>query len=118
MSAPAIKDLPPPQALKRAIQASEKLLAMMSQLEEQEVEGVEKLAQIRTQLVEQVFVTSWTEEAVATHLADLQRLEALSEELQSKASEVRSSLHEQRASNQHKRKAVNAYGQAKGQFSR
>ncbi|MBE0508500.1 MAG: hypothetical protein IBX50_17580, partial [Marinospirillum sp.] len=119
MSAEPIENLSPVQALVQAIKATRLLLdeiGKMTAAEADNAEKTEKLAKIRDQLVHQVFSKSWTEAEVQQHLSELQTLETLDTELQDKAMEIRTSLHQMRADNQHNRKAVNAYGQAKGQF--
>ena len=117
----SIAELSPLAALEQAIKASRMLLDEMGKMADSQADNAdkaEKLTKIREQLVHQVFSKSWTEAEVQQHLTDLQTLETLDAELQSRAAEIRSSLHQMRADNQHNRKAVNAYGKAKGQFHR
>ncbi|MBE0508823.1 MAG: hypothetical protein IBX50_19225, partial [Marinospirillum sp.] len=119
MSAEPIDNLNPVQALEQAIKATRLLLdeiGKMTEAEADNAEKTEKLAKIRDQLVHQVFSQSWSEADVQKHLTQLQTLETLDAELQTKSQQIRTSLHQMRADNQHNRKAVNAYGQAKGQF--
>ena len=121
MSFEPIDNLIPAEALEQAIKATRLLLdeiGKMTEAEADNAEKTEKLAKIRDQLVHQVFSESWSEADVQKHLTELQTLETLDAELQNRAMEIRSSLHQMRADNQHSRKAVNAYGKAKGQFSR
>ena len=121
MSKQPIEQLLPSEALEKAIKASRMLLDEISKMADSQADNAdkaEKLTKIREQLVHQVFSKSWTEAEVQLYLADLQTLETLDAELQNRAAEIRSSLHQMRADNQHNRKAVNAYGKAKGQFSR
>lgn len=121
MSAESIENLKPQVALVQAIKATRLLMdeiGKMADAEADNAEKTEKLAKIRDQLVHQVFSESWSEADVQKHLTELQTLETLDAELQTKSQQVRTSLHQMRADNQHNRKAVNAYGQAKGQFSR
>ena len=121
MSKQPIEQLSPAEALEQAIKASRLLLEEIGKMADADAENAdktEKLASIREQLVKQVFSQPWSESEVAQQLASLQELDELNEKLQSLTAEMRDTLHKLRADNQHNRKAVNAYGQAKGQFSR
>ncbi len=118
----SIAELSSAEALQQGIKATQRLLAEFTKLEkgdpEQETDTLEKLSQIREQLLHQMFAQPWTEAAVEQHRSELEELERLDEELRTLAQKVRKDLHEKRSANQHNRKAVNAYGTAKGQFYR
>lgn len=125
-----IDQLTPSQALQQAIKASELLLVEISQGFNQEINietepeedvtlpKIEKLQKLRDQLIVQTFSHLWTEEEVQEHLAAFQKLEALDTQLQNAALNLRTNLHQLRTDNQQGRKAVSAYGTAKGQFHR
>lgn len=116
-----INELPPAEALEQAVKASELLLtelASFGDFEEEQLEKTNKLSQIRNQLVEQVFASTWSEAEVTSHTASFEKLEQLNTQLIEKAAKVRYDLHQQRVDNQQGRKAVNAYDKAKGQFHR
>lgn len=80
--------------------------------------AIEKLQTLRDQLLQQTFSQPWQEAQVTKHQASFEALETLDEKLQSFALELRSNLHQLRTENQQGRRAISAYGQAKGQFSR
>ena len=80
--------------------------------------AIEKLQTLRDQLLQQTFSQPWQEAQITTHQASFEALETLDEKLQSFALELRSNLHQLRTENQQGRRAISAYGQAKGQFSR
>jgi len=118
----AIAELSAPVALQQCVKATRKLIAEFEKLQqgdpEQETATLEKLTSIREQLIFQTFNSPWTEEEVDHHREDLERLEALDQQLRKLSQAVRDDLHSRRSANQHNRKAVNAYGSAKGQFYR
>jgi len=118
----AIADLSAPEALQQCLKATEKLLIEFDKIEQgdpaQESETLEKLTLIREQLIHQAFAKPWTEAAVNQHREALEALEALDRQLRERAQQVRDDLHQKRTANQHNRKAVSAYGSAKGQFHR
>lgn len=129
MTNKSIQDLEPSQALQQAIKCSQLLfneLATFSdskatELENQQEEQqqkTDKLTLLRDQLIKQVFSYTWTENEVKNFQADFELLETLNTQLIEKAGEVRYDLHQQRVDNQQGRKAVSAYGTAKGQFHR
>lgn len=121
MTHPAITDLASEQALEQALKASRILLDTLTKMEASDAidpEKAEKLVNIRDQLIRQTFKTPWTEEKVKQHRATFQKLEALDIELNDCLAGIRNSLHKKRTDNQHNRKAVNAYGKAKSQYSR
>lgn len=80
--------------------------------------AIEKLQTLRDQLLQQTFSQPWQEAQITTHQTSFEALETLDEKLQSFALELRSNLHQLRTENQQGRRAISAYGQAKGQFSR
>lgn len=118
----AIADLSATAALQQCIKASQKLITEFEKLQqgdaEQETETLEKLTRIREQLIAQTFASPWTEEQVEDYRAAFEQLQTLDEQLRQLAHQVRDDLHSRRSANQHSRKAVNAYGSAKGQFYR
>lgn len=121
MSSSSIDQLSRQQALAQALKASRLLLdeiGKMADADAENSEKTEKLTGIREQLVKQVFSQPWSEAEVTQHLTELQELDSLNEQLQRLSAETRSTLHQLRADNQHNRKAVNAYGKTKSQFSR
>lgn len=79
---------------------------------------IEKLQIVRDELLHQAFSEPWQEAQVAAHQASFEALETLDKQLQNLALELRTNLHQLRTENQQGRRAVSAYGQAKGQFSR
>lgn len=132
-----MEQLPPSQALQQAVKASELLLVELKQeanqgfglssIPEPEEETTEeasffsniiKLQQVRDKLIVQTFSHLWTEKEVQHHLQAFKKLEALDAQLQNSALNLRSNLHQLRTDNQQGRKAVSAYGTAKGQFHR
>lgn len=119
----SIADLTAAEALQQCLKATRKLLAEFEKLEQtsdadQETDTLEKLTRIREQLIYQTFATPWDEAAVDQYRNDLQDLQDLDLQLREHAQKVRDELHQKRTANQHNRKAVNAYGSAKGQFYR
>lgn len=116
-------ELTPSQALQQAIKVSELLLVELnkdnSQADELEITlpKIEQLQTQRDQLVHQIFSELWTEEQVAQQAATFEKLDALDKQLQKLALTLRTNLHQLRNDNQQGRKALNAYGKAKGQFS-
>lgn len=117
----SVNDLSPQEALAQAINASELLLkelANFDSFEAEQLEKADKLTQVREQLVQKTFAYNWTEEEVTQHHAQFTLLEKLNNQLVEKATNVRYDLHQQRVDNQQGRKAVSAYGTAKGQFHR
>ena len=124
MTKPAgsIAALSAPEALQQCLKATQKLLAEFDKIEqgdaEQETDTLEKLTHIREQLIQQTFASPWTEEAVNQHREALEALQQSDEELRQRAQQIRDDLHQKRSANQHNRKAVNAYGTAKGQYQR
>ena len=118
---PLISELNPEQALAQALQASRRLLEKLGEFtsyEEEQIEATNKLLAVREQLVRQVFAHPWPPEAVAAHQTSFNQLEDLNQQLEELAHSTRQTLHQQRVDNQQGRKAVSAYGKAKGQFSR
>jgi len=124
-----IDELQAKEALQQAIKASHLLLNQLAtfsdaeatkQEDQQEKQQLktDKLTLLRDQLVKQVFSYTWTENEVMDYQEDFELLETLNAQLIKKASEVRYDLHQQRVDNQQGRKAVSAYGTAKGQFHR
>ncbi len=105
-------------SLKQAIALSEQLLDSLDRLENEEVSEVDQWMTARSEHLKTLFSYPWKEAEVKQVTALFQQLDSLSETLQQRAQEVRQSLHDQRHNNQHNRKAVNAYGLAKGQYSR
>ncbi|GLR63033.1 hypothetical protein [Marinospirillum insulare] len=122
MTSQPINDLKPSEALEQAVKASELLLTELDSFSDIEagtqLEKVDKLTLVREQLVNQTFDYDWTEEEVEQLKNQFSQLEALNDQLIEKAISVRYDLHQQRVDNQQGRKAVNAYGTTKGQFSR
>jgi len=117
----SISELSPLEALKQAITASELLLKELTNFEsfeEKQLEKTNKLTQVRNQLVHRAFACDWSEDEVTKHHDKFSKLEALNTQLIEKAAKVRYNLHQKRVNNQQGRKAVSAYGQAKGQFYR
>ncbi|SFC14441.1 Flagellar protein FliT [Marinospirillum celere] len=118
----SIAELAVPEALQQCLKATRKLLDEFAQFEEPEAEPdtdkIEKLTSIREQLIYQTFAETWSDEAVNQHRQELEELESLDVQLRELAQKVRDELHQKRSANQHNRKAVNAYGTAKGQFHR
>lgn len=122
MSSPPISDLTPVEALEQAIKASELLLSELNTFSDLEagtqLEKTDKLTLVRDQLIKQVFTHNWQETEVTAHNAAFEKLEQLNIQLVEQAASVRHNLHQQRVDNQQGRKAVSAYGTAKGQFHR
>ena len=118
----AIAELGSVEALQQCLKATHRLLSEFEKLEqgdpEQETDTLEKLTLIREQLIHQVFAQPWSEEAVEQHQDAFQALQDSDVRLRQLAQKVRDELHQKRTTNQHNRKAVNAYGTAKGQFHR
>ncbi|WP_404417376.1 hypothetical protein [Marinospirillum sp.] len=118
----SIAELSSPEALLQSLKATRKLITEFERIQEdspeQDTEKLEKLTQIREQLLFQTFSEDWTEETVNQYREQLIELQELDQQLLKLAEEVRSELHAKRSENQHNRKAVNAYGTAKGQFQR
>lgn len=123
----AIDTLTPNQALQQAIKASEQLLVELniielskdnSQADELDITlpKIEKLQTLRDQLIHQVFSELWTEAQVTQQMAAFDKLDALDKQLQNQALNLRTNLHQLRTDNQQGRKALNAYGTARGQF--
>lgn len=105
-------------ALLEAIALTHQLLEQLPQRLAEALPSVEADQQRRAQLIEQLFSYPWSAEQVQAYQAEFAQLEALDQQLKEEAVALRQSLHQQRVDNQYNRKAVNAYGQAKGQFSR
>jgi|GEM_PF-1984640 hypothetical protein len=118
----SIAELSAPDALQQCLKATRKLLKEFAQFENPEAEPdtdkIEQLTSIREQLIYQAFAETWSDAAVNQHRQDLDSLKSLDEQLRQFAQKVRDELHQKRSANQHNRKAVNAYGTAKGQFYR
>ena len=118
----SIAELSAPEALQQCLKATRKLLDEFAQFKEtdpdRETEDLEKITRIREQLIYQTFNSEWTQEQVEDNRQQLEELESLDDELRKLAQQVRDDLHQKRTANQHNRKAVNAYGSAKGQFHR
>ena len=123
----AIDTLTPNQALQQAIKASEQLLVELniielskdnSQADELDITlpKIEKLQTLRDQLIHQVFSELWTEAQVTQQMAAFDKLDALDKQLQNQALNLRTNLHQLRTDNQQGRKALSAYGTARGQF--
>lgn len=116
-----ISELSPVAALEQAIKASQLLLTKLANygdFEEEQLEKTDQLSQVRTLLVEQVFASTWPEEAVELNRTKFESLETLNAQLIEQAAKVRYDLHQQRVDNQQGRKAVSAYGTARNQFHR
>lgn len=122
MTSLPITQLTPTEALQQAIQASQLLLKELGSFDElktdEETKQLNQLANLRDQLMKQVFANAWSQQQVSEHNSALQTLEALNSQLIKQASNTRSDLHQQRVDNQQGRKAVSAYGKSKGQFLR
>ena len=123
MSTPQpIDTLTPSQALQQAIKASELLLLEFNKDNNEADElditlpKIEKLQKVRDQLLHQIFSELWTEEQVTQQAAAFEKLDVLDKQLQSQALTLRTNLHQLRTDNQQGRKAVSAYGTARGQF--
>ena len=122
MTSLPITQLTPTEALQQAIQASQLLLKELGSFDElktdEETKQLNQLANLRDQLMKQVFAKAWSQQQVSEHNSALQTLEELNKKLIKQASNTRSDLHQQRVDNQQGRKAVSAYGKSKGQFLR
>ena len=118
-----VNKLAPNQALQQAIKTSEQLLVELNKNNNQAdtleviLPKIEKLQTLRDQLIHQTFSELWTEAQVTQHMAAFEKLDALDKQLQNSALNLRTNLHQLRTDNQQGRKAVSAYGKAKGQFS-
>ncbi|HKM16051.1 MAG TPA: hypothetical protein VJY63_09065 [Marinospirillum sp.] len=123
-TAKPIAELTPNQALQRAVKASELLLVELNKNNntadelETTLSKIEKLQTLRDQLIHQVFSELWSEAQVAQQAADFAKLDTLDKQLQKLAKTLRTNLHQLRTDNQQGRKAISAYGKAKGQFLR
>ncbi|WP_114418127.1 hypothetical protein [Marinospirillum perlucidum] len=117
-----IDELSQAEALKQSLKATRRLIIEFDKITREETEQdtakLEKLTAIREQLIYQVFSKDWSEKQVQQHLTELKQLEQLDQQLRDLGQILRDQLHNQRSANQLNRKAVNAYGSAKGQFQR